>query len=111
MTDQTQSAAPSFDEQIAALQKQAAQLQARKFVAEQLGGATPAEKDEGMLRVIGQAMQDRLAEAREAGKSGWWTADATNEQLQQRLLAQIQAGQYIDAAVYASMLHVRQHLA
>lgn len=101
----------TIEQQIAELQARAAQLQQRRLVSEQLAGQTPEEKDEGMLRVIGSAMQRRLAEARAAGRTGWWTDQASDADLKQRLQAQIEAGQYLDAVLYAAMLHVRQHLA
>lgn len=102
---------PTIEQQIAALQAQADELKLRQFVGEQLAGDTAGEKDEGLLRVIGRAMEDRLAEARAAGRTGWWAPEVSDADLLQRLQAQTAGGQYLDAAIYAGMLHARRLMA
>jgi hypothetical protein len=96
---------------IAALRAEADALTHKQFAHEHLAGETNAEKDEGLLRVIGITMERRLAEAREKGRAGWWGDDVTDAQLLERLQQQIATGQYVDAAIYAAMLHVRHQLA
>lgn len=106
----------SYDETLAQLAQQADEF-GRKRAAilgalntlSHLSGATDQEKDEGMLRVIGAAMQNRLAEARVAGKAGW--QDANPDELAARLNAKAQAGEYLDAAIYAAMCYVHASLA
>ena len=102
--------AEELQRQIQALQTQQAALQQRAEVAAHLAGLTEAEKDEGLLRLVGAAMERRLAECRAKGRNGWWSSQASDADLANRLRAKVDAGDHLDAAIFAAMLHVRAHL-
>lgn len=98
----------SLDAQIAALQAKRTALSRRDNALAHLGaGATEAEKDEAMLRIVGADMDRRLEECRAAGKSGWHTDDCSIDNLRERLAKNAEQGNFLDVAILAAMLHVR----
>jgi hypothetical protein len=97
--------------QIDALHQQLCAALARKFVAEHMAGATDQEKDEGLLRIIGNHLEKRLAKLREQDAPHWLRGgEATDTELMAKLQADLAAGNFLGAAGYAAMLHVRKHL-
>lgn len=101
----------ALDAELAALAAKRQALLQRAIAAEQLAGATEQEKDDGLLRVLGSAMQARLAAARSLGAQGWHGSDVSDGALLDRLEKNIAAADFVDAAILAGMLHVRSLLA
>ena len=95
---------------IAALQAQAAFLKRVADTSEKLSGATEQEKDLGLLRAVGSAMEDRLRESRATGRGGWYDPSVSVDKLSAALTKNLEAGDYLDVALYASMIFVRQAL-
>lgn len=100
----------TIDQEIAALERRKAALLVRKTCLHHLDCASEREKDEGLLRVIGAAMERRLTEGREAGKVGWH-AERSTEELRAKHAEAAGAGRWLDAGIYASMLYVRMAIA
>lgn len=95
---------------IAALQAQAAFLQRVADTSEKLSGTTEHEKDLGMIRAVGAAMEDRLRESRANGRGGWYDPSVPLDTLNAALAKNLEAGDYLDVTLYASMIFVRQAL-
>lgn len=95
---------------IAALQAQAAFLQRVADTSEKLSGTTEHEKDLGMIRAVGTAMEQRLNEGRVNGRGGWYDASKPVNELLDSLGNNLADGDYLDVIIYASMIFVRQAL-
>ena len=96
----------TIDQEIAALERKRDALLVRKTCLHHLDCASEREKDEGLLRVIGAAMERRLTEGREAGKAGWY-AERRIDELRAKHAEATAAARWLDAGIYASMLYVR----
>lgn len=102
----------TLDDQIAALQAKKAQLALRDHIVQALAAApTEQEKDEAMLRIVGGLMEQRLAAARAAGRTGWHTTECSADSLRALLAKNAGSGDFLDTAVFAAMLVVRGALA
>jgi sorbitol-specific phosphotransferase system component IIBC len=103
-----------MSETIEALHAQRAELDAkiereteRAQAAEHVDRTTIHERHDGMLRVIGAAMEKRLGVMRADGGHG---EDATDDEIGAALAFAAQHGDYVAVAIFAGMLHVRQLL-
>jgi hypothetical protein len=96
--------------QIADLNQQIEAAKARQFAAEHTVGATDQEKDEGLLRILGNHLEHHLAKLRAAATPHWLGGETTDTELMAKLQADLAAGNFLGAAGYAAMLHVRKHL-
>lgn len=115
MTDPQDTAAPlteaeQLEQQIQAAQAELARLKTKQFVREQLQ-RSELEHDEGLVRIVGNAMEDRLSQQRAKGLAGWHGADCSSADLQARLQKNLEEGDFLDVAILAGMLYARQHLA
>lgn len=100
-------------------------LQAQ-FVAATEGGFSPPDEDkmakeraaatreqavdEALLRFVGNAMEMRVTESRLAGKAGWHGDALSNDELIAKLKANLEAGDFLDVAIFAGMVLARQAL-
>lgn len=101
----------SLDEQIAELEAQRAALTRKALVRGLLPArpATEAEFDAGLLRALGQLLEQRLAAARTAGRHGWHDPDACPlDDLRAAFAQKAAEGDYLDAIAYGAMVICRE---
>lgn len=91
-------------EHVYALQLRVLQSKARRterFIIEDAA-------DHALTTFTQKLMRDRLAQARDKGKQGWWNpSECTRETLENLLHASLAKKSLIDVINYAAMLHAR----
>lgn len=91
------------DEATQHIHDQIEKLKQTALVRALLNTGSEAEKDLSLLRITGQAMQARIEKM---GATGWM--EATD--LADKLKAEVESGNWLDASIHAAMLHARQFL-
>lgn len=84
----------------------------KAFATEQMSAATPEERDDGLIRVVGVAMQARQADERAARASSGEPelAQLTDAQLGEKLTAAIGAGDWLAVAIMGGHLFARSQI-